>query len=124
MKQRLGAAPNFVHSMDACHLMMTLIKARELGISSFACIHDDFGTHAEDTDKLHNAIRWAFFSLYSDNDVLADFKVAMERLASEKPVSVEKKGRQKLPTEITLTEPPKKGKLNLAEITRSPYFFG
>ena len=31
-KQRLGASPNFVHSMDACHLMYMLLKSKEKGI--------------------------------------------------------------------------------------------
>lgn len=106
-KQRLGAAPNFVHSMDACHLMMTLLKGHEDGITSFACIHDDFGTHAEDTDKLHHAIRWAFVELYEGNDVLQDFR-----------------DRQQCLTDTELPPVPAKGSLNLKEILRSPYFFG
>lgn len=106
-KQRLGAAPNFVHSMDACHLMMTLIKGSDMGITSFACIHDDFGTNAEDTDKLHTSIRWAFFELYSNNDVLADLKATVEAYAA-----------------VELPNAPDKGSLNLEEIKRSPYFFG
>lgn len=106
-KQRLGAAPNFVHSMDACHLMMTLLKGQEMGIQSFACIHDDFGTHAEDTDKLHTALRWAFVELYSTNDVLADFRDSLQTTCS-----------------VTLPPVPAKGTLNLTEIQHSPYFFG
>ena len=106
-KQRLGAAPNFVHSMDACHLMMTLLKSQELGIDSLACIHDDFGTHAEDTDKLHTAIRWAFVELYKGNDVLADFGERLQPSCS-----------------IPFPPVPDKGTLNLDEILHSPYFFG
>lgn len=106
-KQRLGAAPNFVHSMDACHLMMTLLKGNEMGIQSFACIHDDFGTHAEDTDKLHAAIRWAFVELYSSNDVLGDLHSTLQASCS-----------------TALPAVPAKGNLNLNEILDSPYFFG
>lgn len=106
-KQRLGAAPNFVHSMDACHLMMTLLKASESGVTSFACIHDDFGTHAEDTDKLHAAIRWAFVEMYRGNDVLGDFRASLGLLC-----------------ETDLPPVPAKGTLDLNEILRSPYFFG
>ena len=106
-KQRLGAAPNFVHSMDACHLMMTLLKGNEMGIESFACIHDDFGTHAEDTDKLHHALRWAFVEMYEANNVLEDFRESLQ-------VTVDAK----------LPPVPSKGTLDLKEILRSPYFFG
>jgi len=106
-KQRLGAAPNFVHSMDACHLMMTLLKGNEAGITSFACIHDDFGTHAEDTDKLHHALRWAFVEMYEGNNVLEDFRDSMQATV-----------------DITLPPVPPKGTLNLKDILHSPYFFG
>jgi DNA-directed RNA polymerase len=106
-KQRLGAAPNFVHSMDACHLMMTILKVNELGVHNLACIHDDFGTHAEDTDKLHTALRWAFVELYSENDVLANFRDSLQSTV-EQP----------------LPPMPVKGNLDLREILSSPYFFG
>lgn len=59
-KQRLGAAPNFIHSMDASHLVMTINRAIQADISSLACIHDDYGTHAADNSKLHRCIREAF----------------------------------------------------------------
>jgi len=106
-KQRLGASPNFVHSMDACHLMLTLIEAEKLGVTSFACIHDDFGTHANDTDALHEAIRTAFVSMYATNDPLLEFKLHIENT-----------------TGIQLPNVPPKGNLNIMDIFRSPYFFG
>lgn len=106
-KQRLGASPNFVHSMDACHLMLTLISAADKGVTSFACIHDDFGTHANDTDAMHSAIREAFVSMYSTNDPLLEFKLGIENA-----------------TGIDLPNVPPKGNLDIMDILRAPYFFG
>jgi len=107
LKNRLGIAPNFVHSMDACHLMLTCTKAVEYGVTDFAFIHDDYGTHACDTDTLHQAIREAFVELYGDSDPLIDFKIFNEDHAG-----------------IVLPDPPRHGLLKLDEVIESDYFFG
>lgn len=105
-KQRLGVAPNFVHSCDADHLRATVRDAYALGITDLALIHDDYGTHACDTDKLHSVIRSAFVTLYTENDPLAAFKAANENEG------------------ITLPDLPLKGVLDLASVRDSKYFFG
>lgn len=107
MRNKLAISPNFVHSMDACHLMLTCMKAHEYGVTDFAFIHDDYGTHASDTDTLHQAIREAFVELYSDNDPLVDFKIFNEDNSG-----------------VELTDPPLKGTLNLEQVIESEYFFG
>lgn len=106
-KNRLGIAPNFVHSMDACHLMKTCIQAVEYGVTDFAFIHDDYGTHACDTDTLHQSIREAFVDLYGGNDPLIDFKIFNEDNAG-----------------VTLSDPPRQGALKLDQVIESDYFFG
>lgn len=106
-KNKLGSSPNFVHSMDACHLMLTINKALEYGITSFACIHDDYGTHAADTDTLHQAIREAFVQLYTENDPLLEFKILNEDNGN-----------------LTFPDAPLRGRLDLAQILDSDYFFG
>ena len=107
LKNKLGIAPNFVHSMDACHLMMTCRLAVSIGITDLAFIHDDYGTHAGDVDNLHRIIREAFLELYQENSPLIDFKIFNEDNAS-----------------ITLIDPPISGGLKLEEVLESPYFFG
>jgi len=106
-KNKLGSSPNFVHSMDACHLMLTCQKATEYGITDFAFIHDDYGTHAANTETMHQAIREAFVELYTENDPLTDFKIFNEDNAG-----------------IKLPEQPLRGTLNLGQVIDSDYFFG
>ena len=106
-KQKLGSSPNFIHSMDACHLMLTVNKAVFNDIDSFACIHDDYGTHAANTPKLHSCIREAFLDLYENNDPLQEFKTTNEERAG-----------------ITLPDMPDKGSLDLTQILNAMYFFG
>ncbi|QIG73135.1 DNA-directed RNA polymerase protein [Rhizobium phage RHph_N37] len=105
--QRNGVAPNFVHSQDGAHLRATILKAQEAGIASLALIHDDYGTHAADTDTLHRIIRESFVEQYTEFDPLVSFKDWQEMI-----------GKEKLP------ELPKYGDLDITEVLKSPFFFG
>ena len=74
-RQVNGIAPNFVHSLDACHLMKTVMGANdECGIDSFSVVHDSFGTHACDIEQLGVVLREKFIELYSE-DVLENFRL-------------------------------------------------
>ena len=106
-KQRQGSSPNFVHSIDATHMMMCINAGVEAGMDSFAMIHDDFGVHACDTAAWHKIIREQFVKLHGTHDLLASFKAQHE----------ERHG-------ITLPELPAKGTLDIADVLVSPYFFG
>jgi len=66
-KQRSGLAPNFIHSLDATHLFMSILAANERGVESFMTIHDSFGTHAADVEKLLEALKEQFIALHSNN---------------------------------------------------------
>ena len=104
-KQSSGAAPNYVHSMDASHLLMTVLRGIE--IQAWAMIHDSYGTYACDTDALHIHIREAFIDLYHNQVPLANFKE-----------------QQECRTGITLPAPPAQGEFEITEVRDSPYFFG
>lgn len=45
MKQKSGFAPNFVHSLDSCHMMLTSLFCERAGLT-FASVHDSYWTHA------------------------------------------------------------------------------
>jgi DNA-directed RNA polymerase len=65
-KQVSAIAPNFIHSMDASHLMFVTNRMVSEGITdAFAMIHDSFGVHACDVDELHFAIRDEFIKMYT-----------------------------------------------------------
>lgn len=44
-KQRSAFPPNFIHSVDSSHMMLTAIGCHEAGLT-FAGVHDSFWTHA------------------------------------------------------------------------------
>lgn len=105
-KMRSSSAPNFVHSMDASHLIRSTNAFKSAGIDSIAVIHDSFGTHAGSTDALRECLKRAFVELYQD-DWLAAFKSDAEETILE---------------EID-EEVPSVGTLDLNEILKSEYAF-
>lgn len=105
-KQRLGISPDFVHSMDATHMRMTIGALVAAGITDFAFIHDDYGVLAPDVPMLHRIIREQFIQLYGVYDPLVQF---MERANSRG---------------VVLPPLPKKGTLDLDLVRDSMYFFG
>lgn len=71
--QQQKIAPNFIHSYDAAHLCLTVEACVEAGVSSFALIHDSFGTHAADVQRLWETTQECFQRIYR-LDVLMDQK--------------------------------------------------
>lgn len=105
-QSRNAISPNFVHSLDASAMMLTIIAAAGQGVTGFHCIHDDFGTHAADTPILARVLREQFVQMYTDNDVLAQFKHDAE-----------------VSTGQVMPDPPQQMGFDLSEVLRSPYFF-
>jgi len=109
-KQATGISPNFVHSLDASHLMKTINTCNEEeDIFSFAMIHDSYGTHASDTSKLRETLRKEFKKQYSEN-VLQDFDAEIQ--AQTKYLKLE-----------DYPEVPEQGNLDIARVVNSKYFF-
>ncbi|RVX70675.1 hypothetical protein B0A52_05325 [Exophiala mesophila] len=65
-KQLQAFPPNFVHSLDATHMVLSALKAEELGIS-FSAVHDSFWTHAADVNTLNTLLREAFIRMHSED---------------------------------------------------------
>ncbi|MGL5189576.1 MAG: DNA-directed RNA polymerase [Cetobacterium sp.] len=109
-KQASGIAPNFVHSNDASHLMLTALKGKQYGIHSFAMIHDSFGCHAGLAHLMFKAVRETMVETYEDHDVFAEF---YEEFADQ----LHESQLEKMP------EMPKKGNLDIRQILESKYTF-
>ncbi|CAI0394305.1 unnamed protein product [Linum tenue] len=63
-KQRTAFPPNFVHSLDGSHMMLTAMACRDADLR-FAGVHDSFWTHACDVDLMNRLLREKFVELYS-----------------------------------------------------------
>eukprot|EP00892_Ulva_mutabilis_P005213 jgi/Ulvmu1/3063/UM015_0103.1 len=62
-KQSTAFPPNYVHSLDATHMMLTANACHQAGIA-FAGVHDSFWTHAADVAACRAALREQFVHLY------------------------------------------------------------
>lgn len=111
-KNAQSLSPNYIHSMDAAHLQMTINKALDSGRDmSFCMIHDSFGVHATDMDYfLHQCIKPSFYEMYSGGNVLQKFLDEMTPLIPEK-------SRKNIP------EIPQLGDLDISEVLNSEFFF-
>lgn len=69
-KQASGFSPNYVHSLDATHLRLTVRRAAEEGITDFALVHDSFGTHAANTGRFFAILRETMVEMYRNRDVM------------------------------------------------------
>lgn len=109
-KQSQGISPNFVHSCDAAHLMLTVVRATQEGITNFSMIHDSFGTTAGDAEEMFRIVRESFVEMYTEIDVLENFR---DELAAQLPPKVQKK----------LKPLPCRGTLELDQVVNSRYCF-
>jgi DNA-directed RNA polymerase len=101
----LAVAPNFVHSLDACHLRMAVMKGLNHGVTDFGMVHDSFGTHAANMPRfLRDCVKPAFIELYQ-HDVLGIMRDDLVGLGLKVP------------------NLPERGSLDLQGVIESEFFF-
>ncbi|GFE52943.1 DNA-dependent RNA polymerase [Babesia ovis] len=105
-RQKLAFPPNFVHSLDASHLMLTAEVLFKRGLS-FTAVHDSYWTHACDVDVMNVAIRDQFVAMYNEPILENLYQSCNKRLRGE----------------VTIPPPPPRGRLDLELVKNSVYFF-
>ncbi|MBE3044009.1 hypothetical protein IMZ48_15850, partial [Candidatus Bathyarchaeota archaeon] len=65
-KQLQAFPPNFIHSLDASHMMLSALQCYDEGLA-FAAVHDSFWTHAADIDKMNTILRDSFVRIHSED---------------------------------------------------------
>lgn len=65
LKQRNAFPPNYIHSLDACHMMLTSINCEKRGLT-FASVHDCYWTHASTVPEMSRICREQFVSLHNE----------------------------------------------------------
>ena len=71
-KQLQAFPPNFIHSLDASHMMLSALECDAMGLT-FAAVHDSFWTHAAEVDSMNGVIRDAFIRIHQE-DVIGRLK--------------------------------------------------
>ena len=105
-KQASGVAPNFIHSMDAAHLQLTLCNCIDKGIRHFAVIHDSYAAPLAQAQIMFDTVRESFIQMYTEQDVFENFRAELSTLADEE-----------------LPKPPTKGNLDINVVKDSLYIF-
>ncbi|EAQ87721.1 hypothetical protein CHGG_04340 [Chaetomium globosum CBS 148.51] len=75
-KQLQAFPPNFIHSLDASHMMLSALECNAIGLT-FAAVHDSFWTHAADVDDMNAVIRDSFIRIHQE-DVIGRLKAEFE----------------------------------------------
>lgn len=104
-KQIQSLSPNFIHSLDATHLMMAVLNSSSKGIKHFMLIHDCFGCPVSQAAELLSTLKETFIELY-ETDPLKAFRDALQEQ-----------------TEEPLPELPAEGAWDINEIKKSTYSF-
>jgi DNA-directed RNA polymerase len=104
-----GVAPNFVHALDAAHLLLVANASALQGIRSIATVHDSFGCLAPQAARFNGIIREQFALMY-ERDVL---KEILEQASCD----LTDANQNRLP------ELPQYGTLNLKDILNADFAF-
>ncbi|OQU90275.1 hypothetical protein SORBI_3002G378100 [Sorghum bicolor] len=104
-RQRTAFPPNFVHSLDGSHMMMTAVACKRQGLN-FAGVHDSYWTHACDVDTMNKILREKFVELY-DTPILENLLESFEKSFPK----------------LKFPPLPERGDFDMKEVLESPYFF-
>lgn len=100
-----GFCPNLVHSYDSSHLMSTVNRLVDQGVTDFGMVHDSFATHAGHAEKLFYTLRTTFIEQYRGNVVESIWQELQEKLGQPLP------------------KPDHPGSLDITRVMESDYFF-
>ena len=104
-RQVNGFAPNFIHSIDGTHALMTATAMRQAGLD-FASVHDSFWTHASSTNRMHDILRDQFIRLHTPYR-MGELRT---QLTNDHP-------------DLEIPDLPDTGKLDLNIVKNAAYFF-
>jgi len=119
-KQQNAFPPNYIHSLDSTHMMLTSLFCHRDGIT-FVSVHDCFWTHAKTVARMNKVCREQFIALHSEPllENLSEFLVKKYCINSEN--SLTDLNMKKL--NRILSDVPQKGTFNLERVLQSTYFF-
>jgi len=105
MAQKTAFPPNFVHSLDSTHMLMTAIAMRDAGLT-FASVHDSYWTHAADVPVMNKLLREQFVLLHGQPILEHLYQSFVDRFP-----------------DLEFPPLPPRGDLRLSDVMNSPYFF-
>ena len=98
-------APNFIHSLDAAHMFLTIDSLIKGEVTNLSMIHDSFGCMPNDVDTMAAVLREEFVKVHKGNQLHSLKRQAEQQLGELMP------------------DVPKTGDLNIEKVIDSDYFF-
>jgi len=98
-------APNFIHSLDASHMFLSITRMLSVGIFSLSMIHDSYGCHCNYVRTMRDILREEFVEIHSVNQLEVFKKDVQQQLG------------------VMLPDAPIQGELDVSTVLRSDYFF-
>uniref|UniRef100_A0A6Q2YNN7 DNA-directed RNA polymerase n=1 Tax=Esox lucius TaxID=8010 RepID=A0A6Q2YNN7_ESOLU len=85
VKQKNAFPPNFIHSLDSTHMMLTALYCYSAGLT-FVSVHDCFWTHAITVDTMNKVCREQFVALHSQPILQELSNFLLQKYCSVPPV--------------------------------------
>jgi len=126
MKQKNAFPPNFIHSLDSSHMMLTSLFCQRNGIT-FVSVHDCYWTHpSENVSRMNSICREQFVALHSEPILENLSKFLTEKYSYSNDelrndgsiIDMAKKRLNRLILSVPAT-----GNYDLRNVLKSTYFF-
>uniref|UniRef100_H3ATV4 DNA-directed RNA polymerase n=1 Tax=Latimeria chalumnae TaxID=7897 RepID=H3ATV4_LATCH len=123
VKQKNAFPPNFIHSLDSTHMMLTALFCYRAGLT-FVSVHDCFWTHAVTVDVMNKICREQFVHLHSQ-PILQDLSAFLVgKYGANIPVDRKNKRFLEYRRMVELlSKVPQTGDFDLQKVKESTYFF-
>ncbi|XP_060131317.1 DNA-directed RNA polymerase, mitochondrial [Zootoca vivipara] len=123
VKQKNAFPPNFIHSLDSTHMMLTALHCHREGLT-FVSVHDCYWTHALTVDIMNRVCREQFVQLHKHPILEELSQFMLQKYCSHVPVEMKDKKANEYQRLIQLLSSiPKKGDFDLEKVKESTYFF-
>jgi DNA-directed RNA polymerase len=120
-RQCSALAPNFIHSLDASHMLLTAHACYNAGIT-FASVHDSYWSHAATIDEMNRLIRDKFVELHQ-NPIMENLRNEFLQRYGTRVLLCKSRNGTKIYRPINIRPLPKRGQLDLNLVKDSPFFF-
>lgn len=123
----IGAvAPNFIHALDAAHLVRTVNACAAAGICDIMTIHDCYACLAPQAEQFNKIIREEFVRMYEEHDPLTEIR-EWAKCSLRTSNELRAKG-QRVARAVDFETPgwcevSKRGELDLRKFLNTPYAF-
>lgn len=124
IKQKNAFPPNFIHSLDSTHMMLTSLHCYSAGLT-FVSVHDCYWTHALTVDTMNKVCREQFVALHSQS-ILQDLSDFLLQKYCTRAIITEanpKKCQEYRKLVLLLAQVPQTGDFDLQLVKDSTYFF-